>query len=442
MRTTLLSLCLFCASAGLAQSLTDSLVAHFPMDGNGSDTVGGLVPITIQGIPLDTTDRFGNSGQAMWFDGNSFFRYGNVLEMDSANFTISLWCSVEELTPAATHHDFPLKKGTTIFGNPSHSGYGFGFRDENPDTLSLAGFWGDQTGGPLHDVTTPVQFDQWYHVAISRCDTIFRLYLNGVVVNTDTLPLGADLTTDVHLSIGAGDRYPHASVNGYFKGFIDDVRFYKGRCLSSSEIVALACTEMMVSLDTTSCDPIMVGDTLLSTSALLMEAFTSLGGCDSTVIHNITITPLDTTVILDADVMIAVQDSADYQWIDCSNGQPVPGETGQSFTPVDDGNYAVQVDNGVCQGTSECATFLGLNEATAGVGLRVWPVPSGGRVNIQLPLNSSSSRYQIVNATGQVVRQLLLRAGNQEVDLDLPAGAYVLRNTTNARTPSKILIIQ
>ncbi|MCB0782094.1 MAG: T9SS type A sorting domain-containing protein [Flavobacteriales bacterium] len=442
MRTTLLSLCLLCASAGLTQSLTDSLIAHFPLDGSGMDTIGGLVPITVEGSPLDTTDRFGNSGQAMWFDGSSFFSYGDVLDMDTSDFSVSLWVNVDGYTSGTIDHDYPLSKGTTIHGTPQYSGYSIGVRDTLDPTLTARGYAGDQASS-IHDASGPVQFGTWQHIFMNRCDTMLTIWLDGIPVDHDTLAPMADLTTNIYFSIGAEDRSPTVFPDvGFFKGAIDDIRIYKGRCLSNTEIVALACTDMMVNLDTTSCDPILIGDTLFTSSAMLMETFTSLGGCDSTVIHNITITPLDTTVILDAGVITAVQDSADYQWIDCGTGQPVPGETGQSFMPMDDGHYAVQVDNGVCQGTSECATFLGLNEATTGAGLRVWPVPSGGRVNIQLPLNSSSSRYQIVNATGQVVRQLQLRAGTQEVALDLPAGAYVLRNTTDARTPSRILIIQ
>jgi hypothetical protein len=233
-----LSLCAYMASG---QTLSDSLIAHFTMNGHGNDTIGLLVPISTVGAPLDTTDRFGVSGQAMWFDGNSFFSYGDVLDMDTADFTVALWCRVEELTPNVNHSDYPLAKGTTIYGATDYSGYAFGYRDEDPDTLSVAAGWGDQQG-VLNVMSTPTNYEQWHHLALHRCDTIISLYLDGIMVQMDTLLLHSDLSTNIFFAIGAGDRTPGGSASGFFKGAIDDVRVYKGRCLSQAEIDTLAGT--------------------------------------------------------------------------------------------------------------------------------------------------------------------------------------------------------
>ena len=52
-----------------------------------------------------------------------------------------------------------------------------------------------------------------------------------------------------------------------------------------------------------------------------------------------------------------------YQWVDCDNGNiEIIGETNQSFTPVQDGNYAVVLTTNGCQDISDCvvSTFLGV----------------------------------------------------------------------------------
>ena len=180
-------------------------------------------------------------------------------------------------------------------------------------------------------------------------------------------------------------------------------------------------------IDHLACDPILVGDTLIIESTMILETLSRADCCDSTVIHNITITPLDTTVLLDGGIMTAVQDSASYQWIDCGTGQPVPGENGQSFTPMDDGNYAVQVDNGVCQGTSECATFLGTSDhGLAPGGLMLVPNPSSGTTQLVLPMAMNNAALQVHSSNGALVHQEMISGQRVSLDLSLPNGSYMI----------------
>lgn len=241
MKRFLTSTVILCALGAHGQWLTDSLIAHFPMNGSPNDTVGGLVPILTFGAPSFCVDRVGVPDGAACFDGNDFWRYGDVLEVDSSAFSISFWCRIDGLTPGSLDHDYPLAKGTTAFGNPPYSGYAFGFRDELPDTLSAACLWG-QGNQPVIIKDHPVSYGVWTHYTMSRCfDDIVLLHVNGVHVSTDTLDAAADLTTNIYFGIGAGDRAPSGQpVGGYFRGAIDDIRIYKGRCLTQAEISSLA----------------------------------------------------------------------------------------------------------------------------------------------------------------------------------------------------------
>ncbi|MCB0790397.1 MAG: T9SS type A sorting domain-containing protein [Flavobacteriales bacterium] len=443
--TTILSV-LFAATT-TAQSLTDSLIAHFPLDGNGVDTIGGLVPIIIQGAPFDTTDRFGNSGGALWFDGASYLSYGDVLDMDTSAFSLSFWIMVdtvhERFDIGGNYWDegsLAIGKGTTIAGTPEASGYSVALRQPVPGEFIIRGTTGDSNSQTV-GLVEGIQLDQWRHVVLSRCGTLHEMYLDGSLVEDSTSSSVRDLNTNIFFTLGAMNRDPTPEPDTeYFTGALDDVRIYKGRCLSSSEIVALACTGTMMSIDTASCDPIMIGDTLFTTSTMVMETLVSLGGCDSTVIHNITIVQLDTTVLFDQGTLFALQDSVSYQWIDCGTGLPIAGETGQSFTPGTDGSYAVELDNGTCTALSACVLVTGMREHVR-YAIAIRPNPSDGTFTINLPPELAGVELRITDVTGQERQRLRAVRGPRWIVLDVAPGVYFLR-TTDGGAIGRILIVR
>ncbi|MFN5306947.1 MAG: T9SS type A sorting domain-containing protein [Bacteroidota bacterium] len=65
----------------------------------------------------------------------------------------------------------------------------------------------------------------------------------------------------------------------------------------------------------------------------------------------------DNTVINNGTSLMAVQDSAVYQWIDCSTNQIIPGETNRLFTPSLFGNYNVNITLLSCITESDCVFF-------------------------------------------------------------------------------------
>jgi uncharacterized delta-60 repeat protein len=97
------------------------------------------------------------------------------------------------------------------------------------------------------------------------------------------------------------------------------------------------------------------------------------------------------------------QAGATYQWIDCDNGNaPILGETGQSFTPTANGNYAVAVSLSDCDETSECVAINSVSldnfDATR---MLVFPNPTSGIVNIQNI--SEGTNLTITDISGRVV---------------------------------------
>ncbi|HRH38304.1 MAG TPA: hypothetical protein PK760_08160, partial [Flavobacteriales bacterium] len=170
------------------QMLSDSLIAHFPMDGDPNDTVENRTPTVVQGLPGFCADRFGAANSAACFDGNDFWSYGDVLDMDTADLSIACWLRVdsvhEPFQPQPGFWDYggiPICKGLTVVADPSRSGYGLLAREPQPGGFSA--HW--VTGGDNNDVVDvkhEALLDTWQHVVMSRCGVHQLLYINGVLV--------------------------------------------------------------------------------------------------------------------------------------------------------------------------------------------------------------------------------------------------------------------
>ncbi len=80
----------------VAQIPTDSLTAYFPFNGNANDESGN----GNNGIVLDaslTTDRFGNSNGAYYFNGTSSWIGGSADSFPTAERTVSIWFNSQNL---------------------------------------------------------------------------------------------------------------------------------------------------------------------------------------------------------------------------------------------------------------------------------------------------------------------------------------------------------
>lgn len=133
-------------------------------------------------------------------------------------------------------------------------------------------------------------------------------------------------------------------------------------------------------------------------------------------------------------VFSASANSMNYQWIDCNNGnQIIAGETNQQFTPSANGNYAVIINDGLCQDTSACLTItnVGINQ-TVHSNLDVYPNPTNKELFItNLSLIDSyegSFEYQILTIEGKLILSGKLNSLNDKINVrSLNSGTYYLK---------------
>jgi len=202
----------------------------------------------------------------------------------------------------------------------------------------------------------------------------------------------------------------------------------------------------------TACDSLtwIDGNTYTSSNSTATYTFVNPGGCDSIVTLDLTITAVDDSVTQNGNTLTSGQAGATYQWVDCGNDQPVPGATGQSFTPTIAGHYAVIVTVNGCQDTSACMdmTTLGAPGAFSHGRLRHFPNPADEQLNIVFSLQQSTTfRVTLEDVYGRNVTRLDydLHSGTSTVTIDLeqlPAGVYLLGISDGARTETSKLIIR
>lgn len=108
------------------------------------------------------------------------------------------------------------------------------------------------------------------------------------------------------------------------------------------------------------------GNTYTASNDTATYMLTNAAGCDSLVTLNLVIntTPAN-TVTQTGTTLMADATGVTYQWVDCDNNNaPINGETNQSYTPVNTGNYAVEITSATCTSTSDCfiVDYTGIDE--------------------------------------------------------------------------------
>jgi Concanavalin A-like lectin/glucanases superfamily len=209
---------------------TNGLVAWYPFNGNANDSSGNANNGIVTGATL-TTDRFGVANSAYSFDGtNGLIRIPNSSSLTIKNntFSMSFWLNVNTWQANSTEYYFLAK----------HSGVGaaqIGFHTyiyKSAITMRYLNGNGSDWGFTSTNTYILPNAGTWFHVAYTVNSTENKMYINGVLVDTQVAkPMGLD-TSDLYIGkdpIGGGSYCP---------GKIDDVAFYN-RTLTQSEITNL-----------------------------------------------------------------------------------------------------------------------------------------------------------------------------------------------------------
>lgn len=191
--------------------LSIHLDAWYAFNGNLNDVTGKLGPgVSIGLAPQYTPDRKGYASSALSLTGFSFVKLFNVPQQTASS--ISVWVRTYDLSQNLGIVTGP-NQGLILFQNPNKYIGGL--------TLVSGGF----------SVSTGINkaiFDlKWHHLVVTYDGSSFKFYVDALLAGSSNMPgsLSSALATYV---VG----------NGYWKGAVDDLRFYS-RTLTASDVTAL-----------------------------------------------------------------------------------------------------------------------------------------------------------------------------------------------------------
>lgn len=205
----------------ITQIPTAGLVSHWPFTGNANDAGPGTNHGTVTGATL-TTDRFGNSDRAYYFNGSAYITvpHDNSLNM-SEGMTISVWVRPDEIHTSGNR---------MILGKSNYmSSTNYLIR------VKPSGYIQWEYGNYTDSKTSPLTEAAWHHVVVTASGPSAnkKIYINGLPADVDNAADGPYGLVTSALTFGYAGYGAE-----YFKGAIDDTRIYS-RELSSSEVTAL-----------------------------------------------------------------------------------------------------------------------------------------------------------------------------------------------------------
>jgi hypothetical protein len=113
--------------------------------------------------------------------------------------------------------------------------------------------------------------------------------------------------------------------------------------------------------------------------------------------------------------------------LDCNNSfEEIPGQTGQSFTVTQNGNYAVEVSLGPCIYISDCVVVNNVGIISPDEeAFRVFPNPTLNVVNIEVSPEYVGLTFSVFDRIGRVVKKGTLDSQVNTLDIgNLPNGLY------------------
>ncbi len=197
----------------IGQDLKSGLIAYYPLNGNANDESGNNNHGVVNGAIL-TYGRDGSPNTAYYFNGNNSYIDLQQNFIKDIDFTMSLWFKT----------DYNGKINPLISTRHRESSFSHTLVIEN-GLLELS------LDGPgyfkLFQGKKYVNDNSWHFVVVTKKSTNFNIYIDGSIVQSGSGNISTDNSA---LHIGH-----HGAWNSYFKGSIDDIRFYK-RTINESEI--------------------------------------------------------------------------------------------------------------------------------------------------------------------------------------------------------------
>ena len=211
---------------------SSGLVSWWSFSGNANDDTGNGNNGTVNG-PTLTTDRFGNSNGAYYFNGLSDYIIvpdNDLVDVQSGNsITISCWIK-HDLSVSNKNEYIISKYGGLITISPAYA-IGTGFNGDGYN-------WHQVTVGPPDGMEvrgkTNIHDGKWHSfISVLNMGISTAIFIDGALDSLREFPLSGSIINNLDLYFGCG-----ANKRQYYKGCIDDIGIWN-RALTQQEITDL-----------------------------------------------------------------------------------------------------------------------------------------------------------------------------------------------------------
>jgi len=167
-------------------------------------------------------------------------------------------------------------------------------------------------------------------------------------------------------------------------------------------------------------------------------------GTVSSNLIGVTVNPIpNTNVSLTGITLSAFAIPAIYQWFDCNNQSNIGNATNQNYTPTNNGDYAVIINQNGCIDTSICTTVV-LTDMVLNTfenDIEIFPNPVKDK--IQLRNINGTLNANIINNLGQIVLSQTMNKTQESIDMSsLNKGIYFIQLSSQHQSIKTIKLVK
>lgn len=324
--------------------------------------------------------KFNSSGTRLWAS------YYGGMDWDSGNY-----CTTD--TSGNVYLIGTTFSNSSIASNGYQNTFG-GFSDAFIVKFSPTGtrLWASYYGG-----------SHWDYGTSCAIDRTGKVYLTGDTQSNSNIAFGGHQNT-----YGGGQR------DAFIAKF----------CIKTGVDIQTACNSYTW----------IDGNTYTTNNNSATHTLNNSSVCDSVVTLDLTINTVDLTTSLTGTTATANAIGATYQWLDCNNNYSIiGGSNNQSFSPTQNGDYAVMVTENGCVDTSSCITIIvvGINALTTNDNINIYPNPTSENIHIDFGTMEKDASIKIYNTSGKLIQyQTQIQSSLYQLELPEIAGVYFLEIST------------
>lgn len=376
----------------------DSTITSVVVQPDGTMIIGGYF-LNVQGMPCKKIAKLKENGSLdSTFDSGTGFEGGNVLCL-----------ALQNDGKVLTGGDFITSQGTrrTRINRLNDS-----YNNGSTDTQHACG---PHTWIDGNTYTSSNNTAQFLYQNISGGDSLVTLNL------TVSSPTDTTFSTIACGSYTIGDSI-YTATGTYFP-VLQNV----SGCDSTVTLDLTIIAPTSSYLTAESCSPYTLNGETFTQSGTYTQVLPNSVNCDSTITLNLTVFP--EPVIAENNGLLSVTTAGTIQWVNCPDFSPISGANTTNFSPSENGNYAVVVDNGSCSDTSDCITvdYIGL-ESLIREAVTIFPNPTNSAVVIHM--TSDNGQLTITDLHGKQVLRKEITSGQQVSLLEAATGIYLFELKT------------